>query len=422
MPSRAERTILHVDMDAFYVSVELLTRHDLRGRPVVVGGTGDRGVVAAASYEARRFGIHSAMAMVQARRRCPDLVALPGDHARYAAVSADIMGVLHDVSPLVEPIALDEAFVDATGAVRRLGPGGTIATIVRDRIAEVTGLACSVGIAPNKFLAKLASEAAKPRILDGRIAAGPGVFEVEPGTELSFLHPLPVGSLWGVGPVTLSRLESAGVRTVGDLANIDERVLTHLLGQASGRHLAELARGVDDRPVEAHRAPRSIGHEETFAEDLRSVVQVHREVVRLADSVAGRLRAQGRAARTVSLKVRHGDFTTWARSITPGHPLDTAPEIVAALAPILDAGAGSFAERGVRLVGVSASNLVAPHRQLSFDDVAGGTVHGARPAQDWSGVSEAVDAIRGRFGGGAIRPASAVAPPPGERPWGPDRT
>ncbi len=256
--------MLHVDMDAFFVSVELRRHPELRGKPVVVGGTGPRGVVAAASYEARRFGVHSALPSAVARRRCPQAVFLAGDHALYSEVSEQVHAIFGRYTPLVEPLALDEAFLDVSGATRLLGPGAKIAARIRADVADELELGCSVGVAPNKFLAKLASVAAKPRATPERVLPGPGVVEVVPGAELDFLHPLPVSRLWGVGPVTLQRLERLGIRTVGDLARFDERTLRATLGQHQSAHLQALAWGRDDRPVETSRDAKSIGHEETY--------------------------------------------------------------------------------------------------------------------------------------------------------------
>lgn len=416
------RTICHVDMDAFYVSVELRRRPELVGRPVVVGGTGRRGVVAASSYEARRYGVHSAMPSVQARRLCPEAVFLPGDHRLYAEVSGQVHRIFHEVTPLVEPIALDEAFLDVTGAVRLFGDGVEIGHRLRTRIHDELELTCSVGVAATKFVAKLASEAAKPKPDPSGVRVGRGVVEVRPGEELAFLHPHPVQALWGVGPATLVKLERLGVRTVGDVAALGERPLVLALGAAHGRHLFALANGVDPRRVEPDRAVKSIGHEETFSADLCTEAEVHAEMVRLADAVAARLRHHGVGCRTATLKVRFAGFRTITRSVTMPVPLTTGPGLVRALEPLL---AQVDPTPGVRLLGVSGSHLVAPTEQLTFDAVVG-DAPGSAPDVDlaWSPASDALDGIRERFGPSAIGPTSALAARrpqdrPGSAPWGP---
>lgn len=414
------RTILHVDMDAFYVSVELRRRPELAGRPVVVGGTGARGVIAAASYEARRFGVHSAMPSSTARRLCPNAVFLPGDHELYAAVSADVHDIFRSVTPFIEPLALDEAFLDVGGALRLFGSGVEIAHHLRDRVFTELGLRCSVGVAPNKFLAKLASVAAKPRATPDGVEPGRGVLEVRPGDERSFLHPLPVQALWGVGPATLTRLERIGVKYVSDLAELDEATLVNLLGRAHGQHLHRLAWAVDDRPVEVDRAAKSVGHEETFPTDLTSHAELRRELVRLADGVASRLRSQAVGARTLTLKVRFDGFHTITRSTTLPSPIDTAHSIVQAVEPLLRAIDPS---PGVRLLGVSGSNLGQPAEQLSLAAVGD---ESPGDAAEWHAAEETIDAIRSRFGKQAIGPASSVAPGGlrvvrrGAQQWGPD--
>ncbi|MFM2077192.1 MAG: polymerase [Actinomycetota bacterium] len=411
----AVRTILHVDMDAFYVSVELRRRPDLVGQPVVVGGTGNRGVIAAASYEARRFGVFSAMPSTTARRLCPHAVFLPGDHDLYGAVSRDVHEIFQSVTPYIEPLALDEAFLDVTGSVRLFGDGVAIARTLREQVWNDLGLRCSVGVAPNKFLAKLASKAAKPVASPDGVRDGPGVVDVRPGEELAFLHPLPVEALWGVGPATLERLARLGVRTVRDLAELDESVLVGAIGKAHGQHLHRLSWALDDRPVEVDREAKSIGHEETFATDRHTHAELRRELVRLSDAVAGRLRASGSGARTLSLKVRFAGFHTITRSITLPAPVHTAHAIVQAVEPLLEAVDPS---PGVRLLGVSASNFGAPAEQLSFDTAGEG---------EWQAAEETVDAIRARFGSAAIGPASAVdgrnlrLVRKGAQQWGPDQ-
>jgi DNA polymerase IV len=419
------RAIAHVDMDAFYVAVEQARDPSLVGRPVVVGGTGRRGVVASASYEARAFGVRSAMATSEARRRCPGAVFLPGDHARYGAESRRIMAVFRRFTPLVEPLSLDEAFLDVTGAQRRLGDPPRLGALVRDAVSTETGLACSVGVAPNKFLAKLASESAKPRPGPGGPTPGCGVRVVPPGAELAFLHPLPLPALWGVGPATLARLHRLGLATVGDLARIGEEALVRALGRANGRHLHRLAHGVDDRPVEVDRSPKSIGHEETFPHDRTDRRGLEDELVRLGDAVARRLRDAGLAGRTVTLKLRYGDFRTLTRSHTVAHLLDDGVAVAAQARALLD---GLDVADGVRLVGVSVSGLVEPGaRQLTLDLAHGSDDPGgpARRADSWQDANATVDAIRSRFGEGSIGPATLAdrhglrVLRQGEAQWGP---
>jgi DNA polymerase-4 len=314
----------------------------------------------------------------------------------------------------VEALSLDEAFLDVTGARRLLGDGEAIAHDVRGRVLAEEGLACSVGVAPNKFLAKLASEAAKPRV--GRTGPEPGlgVKVVAPGEELAFLHPLPVQALWGVGPKTLERLHRIGVHTVAELAGLDEDTARRALGAASGSHLRSLALGLDDRPVVPDQRPKSIGHEETFARDHHRAETLHHELVRLGDSVATRLRASGMAGRTVTIKVRFGDFRTITRSVTLAAAVDTGPDVIRAASGLL---AKVDPAPGVRLLGIHVSQL-SDHaaRQLSLDDV---------DTPSWDDATGAIDAIRARFGAAAIVPATLAGPEGirvkrrGDQQWGP---
>lgn len=429
--SEGSRAVLHVDMDAFYVSVELRSRPELRGKPVVVGGTGARGVIAAASYEARRYGVHSALSSVVARRRCPQAVFLPGDHELYARVSAEVHEIFQAFTPFVEPIALDEAFLDITGALRSLGTAAEIAQRIRTRVHDELGLECCVGGATNKFISKLASKQAKPRIVDMSVVPGAGVVLVTPGSELQFLHPLPVQALSGVGPSTLERLDKLRVRTVGDLAQIGLPSLISVVGRAHGQHLHELAWAIDDRPVESDRVLKSIGHEETFSADRQTHDELHREVVRLADAVSSRLRAHGTGARTVTLKLKFSDFTLVSRSHTAAAPVATAQAIIGIVEPLLRSVSLNL---GVRLVGVSVSNFAEPTEQLSFDQLLAhsGAAGAALPervspiASDWTSAAGAIDAIRDRFGSTSIGPASALSATglrlarKGAQQWGPD--
>lgn len=400
MSTRDAPTFLHVDLDAFYASVEQLLRPELLGTPVVVGGTGPRGVVSAASYEARPYGVHSAMPMAAARRRCPHATFLPPRFDEYERSSKAVMAILRDVTPLVEQLSIDEAFLDVGGAVRRLGPPDEIARNLRGRVLAGTGLRASVGAATTKFLAKLASEEAKPD----------GMLVIEAGTELQFLHPLPVTRLWGVGPATHRKLERIGARTIGDVARMPEAALAASLGSALGRHLHALAHNIDARPVETSRPTKSIGNEQTFAVDLVERDDLEREVLRIADRVGERLRRAGLRARTVTLKVRFADFRTITRARTLDHPTDvgvvvhrTAHELLAEI----------DATGGIRLLGVSGSGLVGhdePTQQselaLDLDD--------AEPSADGDGerrradVERAVDDIRSRFGDRVVGPAALL--------------
>ena len=393
-------SILHVDMDAFYASVEIRDDPTLAGRPVVVGGSGDRGVVAAASYEARVYGVRSAMPSARARRLCPHAVWLPGRFDRYSEVSRELHELFAEVTPLVEGIALDEAFLDVAGARRLLGDPVAIARALRGRIAEALGLTASVGVARVKMLAKLASEAAKPHVRAGGVVEpGAGVVVVDPDRELEFLHPLPVRALWGVGPATQKRLDRYGVTTIGELAALPAETLVGALGPALGRHLHDLAWARDPRSVVPEQPAKSIGHEETYGRNLAGADDLRREVIRLSDAVATRLRRAGVAARTVTLKVRFADFRTITRSRTLSEATDVGHDLALAAMALLDA---VDTAAGVRLLGVSCSHLgLPPARQLELLDE-----HGATPSDPHRLAADAVEGIRRRFGDSAVGPAT----------------
>jgi DNA polymerase-4 len=409
---------MHVDMDAFFVSVELRRRPDLVGQPVVVGGTGRRGVVAAASYEARRFGVHSALPSAIAKRRCPHAVFLAGDHALYSEVSSEVREIFDRYTPLVEPLSLDEAFLDVSGAMKLFGSARQIAESIRSDVRSEVALECSVGVAPNKFLAKLASVEAKPVAKPERIEPGPGVIVIDSGGEQSFLDALPVERLWGVGPVTLDKLHRIGIQRVRDLRAMDDAVLSASLGRVQAFHLRSLSLGADDRPVEVDREAKSIGHEETYGTDKHTTAELKTEFVRLADAVAARLRAASSGARTLTLKVRFAGFHTITRSTTASEFVDQAEVIVDLLGPILES---IDPTPGVRLLGVSGSNLGPVHHQLSFEEVDD-------DVPEWGAKSAAIDEIRERYGAAAIGPASAVKGDrlrvvrKGAQQWGPDET
>lgn len=379
-------SILHVDMDAFFASVELARRPHLRGRPVIVGGS-ERSVVLAATYEARAFGVHSAMPMANARRLCPQAVVVPPDHAAYQEVSRGVMEILRGVTSLVEQVSVDEAFLDVSGARRRLGSPTRIAALIRERVQAEFGITCSVGIGATKFVAKLASGHAKPD----------GVLLVPKAATVPFLHALPVGALWGVGERTASALERWGIRTVAELASSDVGTVQRAVGRTSGAHLHDLAWGRDPRPVTPGREEKSVGAEETFAVDVRDMRVVESKALELADRCAGRLRAQQQVARTVAVKVRTSDFRTLTRSRTLPQPTDVGREIYLAARDLL-AGV-DLGGLPVRLVGVRTEGLSPAEdhvRQLTLDEAVGGNADARREAE------RTMDLVRERFGRAAI--------------------
>ena len=381
--------ILHVDMDAFYASVELRSRPDLVGTPVIVGGLGSRSVVLSATYEARAYGVHSAMPMSRARRMCPQATVIPPSHGRYDEASRGVMEVFRSITPLVEPLSLDEAFLDVGGAHRRLGSSGQIGELIRARVVDEQGITCSVGVASTKFVAKLASARAKP---DGLIV-------VPRDDVVTFLHPLPVGALWGVGEKTEEALTRLGLRSIGDIANTPVSTLQRALGAAAGSHLSALSWGRDERHVVASEPDKSIGAEETFARDVDDPLVVLRELLRLSDRTAGRLRAAEMVGRTVTVKVRFADFTTITRSRTLREPTDVA-RVVYETARGLYEALGLQRAR-IRLVGVRVEGLTptdATPRQLAM---GGG-------GEEWRAAEQAADQAAARFGAGAVRPAALV--------------
>ncbi|MCL2781023.1 MAG: DNA polymerase IV [Actinomycetia bacterium] len=394
--------ILHVDMDAFFASVEVRRHPELAGKPVIVGGM-TRGVVAAASYEARRYGVHSAMPMGQALRLCPTAVVVHPHRTAYSEASRQVMAIFADVTPLVEPISLDEAFLDVAGARRVLGRPAVIATTIRERVAAELGLTCSVGVAGTKFVAKLASARCKPD----------GLLVVPVARTLEFLHPLPVTVVWGVGARTGDALHRLGVRTVGDLARTPRETLRRAVGPALAEHLTALAAGRDPRQVHPDVIEKSVSADRTMAVDLTEAGQVRQELLRLSDEVATRVRAHGWSAHTVGIKIRFADFRTVTR-------VRTLPGWVDSTAAIYATAAELYAELGldrprIRLVGVRCENLrpagSAPE-QLSLDwlsradaaDSEGADIGHARA------LDRATDAVRARFGATGVRPATLLDP------------
>ncbi|MCW2679563.1 MAG: DNA-directed polymerase [Frankiales bacterium] len=384
-------TVLHVDMDAFYASVSLLTRPELRGLPVIVGGGGTRGVVLSATYEARVHGVHSAMPMMRARRMCPQAVVVAPDHDAYARASHGVMEVFRSITPLVEPISLDEAFLDVRGAARRLGTPQQIGEHIRATIEDEQGITCSVGVASTKFVAKLASARCKPD----------GLLVVPADDVVAFLHPLPVGALWGVGGKTEDVLRGLGLHTVGDIAHTPVATLERALGPAAGKHLSALSWGRDERSVVPHEPDKSIGAENTFGTDVDDPAVIARELLRLSERTAARLRASEQVGRTVSIKVRFADFTTITRAKTLGEPTDVG-RVVYDTAMALYEALGLERAR-IRLVGVRVEGISdaadAPHQLL-----LGEKEHG------WRDAEQAVDRAARRFGAGVVRPATLVDP------------
>ncbi|MFT4029127.1 MAG: DNA polymerase IV [Protaetiibacter sp.] len=380
--------ILHVDMDAFFASVELLERPELVGKPVIVGHRSARSVVTAATYEARRYGVNSAMPMALALRRCPHAVVLEPHFERYAHYSRRVMEILGDITPHVEQLSVDEAFLDVAGARRLLGSSWTIGTALRERVHRETGLRCSAGAAATKFVAKLASSRAKPD----------GLLVVPAAETLEFLHPLPVSALWGVGGKSEEALVRLGLRTVGDLAHAPLDMLRRSLGEASAQRLHELSWGRDARAVSPGRAEKSIGHETTFETDRSDPAELHRVLLQLADGVGQRLRRAGVVGRTVALKLRFDDFATISRSRTLAEPTDLGRRIYEEARSLYDQA--NPGRRPVRLVGVRAEQLTGDVASLGLWDDDG----------DWREAEQAVDAIAERFGPGAVRPAALLHP------------
>jgi DNA polymerase-4 len=382
-----QRNIIHLDLDAFYASVEQQDFPELRGRPVVVGGSVERGVVCACSYEARGFGVRSAMAMARALRLCPKAVVRPVRMARYQEVSREVFAIFARYTDRIEPLSVDEAFLDVSGCEKLFGPAPRIAEVIRQAVREETGLTISAGVARNMFLAKLGSEHAKPD----------GMFVV-PDPPESFLLPLPLGRLWGVGPVMLGRLENLGLRTVGDLRRLSRERLTKLFG-ATGEHLFHLAQGVDHRQVETSAEAKSIGHEDTFDRDLWDREEMRRALLDLAERVALRLRRHGLTGSTLILKVKYADFTTVTRSRTLTAGLDHAMDIHRVAVELLDRTAAG--QQAVRLLGISLGRL---------EDSAGeqGSLFGAEARRRQMALDQAVDQVRRRFGAAGVRRASLL--------------
>src|SRR5579862_3618957 len=376
-------------MDAFYASVELRDQPGLRGKPVVVGGLGARGVVLSATYEARAFGVSSAMPVGRARRLCPQAVFIAPRHRLYGEVSREVMAIFRAVTPEVEPLSLDEAFLDVSGARRRLGSPAGIAELIRRQVRDQQSITCSVGVASVKFVAKIASARCKPD----------GLLVIPADGLIEFLHPLPVSALWGVGDKAEEVLGRLGLRTVGDIAHVPAATLRRELGVA-GEHLHALAWGRDERRVVPRREEKSVGAEETFPADVDDPEVIRRELLRLSDRTARALRSAGCVAKTVTVKLRLASFKTITRSRTLSEPTDVS-RVIYATACALYEGSGLDARARLRLVGVRASGLrpvAGASTQLAFGDRAVG----------WREAEQVVDEIARKFGDGMIRPATLV--------------
>lgn len=382
--------MLHVDMDSFFVSVELLDRPELVGKPVAAARDTARSVVSSASYEARRFGVGSAMPVARAKQLCPQLILVEPVFEKYRAASKRVMAIFEEFTPLVEPLSIDEAFLDVAGSMRLFGPPAEIARQLRARVREQTGLPCSVGLAGTKFVAKLASQRAKPD----------GVLEIPPQRTLDFLHPLPIEAMWGVGKATARSLKGRAIHTVGDLAREPLGSLRRIVGDASATRLHELANGRDARAVETVREMKSVGHEETFAHDVSDTDHLRRELLRLSTRTGERLRAKGLEARTVAIKVRWDTFETVTRSRTLAEATSATNRIYRTAIELFDGlCSGSRPPRPVRLIGMRTEHL-APEGSdaaaLWSDD------------EEWRAVDDAVDQVRGRFGDGGVMPATLL--------------
>jgi DNA polymerase-4 len=388
----AQATILHVDMDAFYASVAELDNPQYKGKALVVGA-GVRGVVLSANYEARKFGIRAAMPVGRAKRMAPHAIFIAPEHHRYAEISERVMTIFNSFTPLVEPISLDEAFLDVTGAQKLFGDGREIAAKIRAQVEQEEGITCSVGIAQSKFIAKLASQHCKPN----------GMLEIKSDRILEFLHPLPVRALWGVGPKTAESLDRLGLHTVADIANTPRSTLVRALGDATGESLYELAWGRDYRNVIPDEPEKSIGNEETFARDIDSPEEILAQFLRMAEKATARLRERGLFAKTVTMKIKFADFTTLSRAKTLPIGIDGTHETYEIVKKLYLALNNEGAR--IRLVGVSLSNLL--------DEAPVQLELGARE-RGWRDADTAIDKAKARFGRGSVRPGRLITGDLGE--------
>jgi len=383
------RAIIHLDMDAFYAAVEVLDAPELMGQPVIVGGSKERGVVSSASYEARKFGVHSAQPIATAARLCPHGVFLPVRMGRYQEVSGQIFKIFQRFSPLVEPLSLDEAFLDVTGSTRLFGPPEEIARKIKEQVIEETGLTVSAGVAPSKFVAKIASDLQKPD----------GLTVVPEGRVKEFLEPLPIEKLWGVGKSTRKILAHLGVKTIGDLGLLSSELLVRKLGK-QGLHLSLLAKGIDEREVEPEREVKSIGHEDTYPVDISASGEARKQLLSLSIRVAKRLRGYGLVGKTVTLKVKYYDFVQVTRSITLVEPTDDGRKIFTTCCDLL--GKTEVGRRPVRLFGISLSQL------SELDETEQLPLFAAEESDKRRKLNKALDTISEKFGDEAIVPGTLL--------------
>ena len=383
------RAIIHLDMDAFYAAVEVLDAPELQGKPVIVGGSKERGVVSSASYEARKFGVHSAQPIATAARLCPQGIFLPVRMWRYQEISQQIFEIFRRFSPLVEPLSLDEAFLDVTGSTRLFGPPEEIARKIKEQVVGETGLTVSAGVAPSKFVAKIASDMDKPD----------GLTIVLEGKVEEFLEPLPIEKMWGVGKATRKILAHLGVRTIGDLGRLSSKLLARKLGK-HGLHLYLLAKGVDEREVEPEHEVKSIGHEDTYPIDISDLGEARKKLLSLATRVAKRLRGYGLAGKTVTLKVKYYDFVQVTRSITFAEPTDDNRRIFYACCDLLNKT--EVGRRPVRLLGISLSQLSDSNETEQL------ALFAKEEPDKRRRLNKALDTISEKFGDKAIVPGTLL--------------
>ncbi len=415
--------ILHVDMDAFFAMLEVARRPELKGMPVIVGGLGQRGVVATASYEARIYGVNSAMPMVQARRKCPEGIFLPGDHKFYAEASRRIMGILYSYTPYLEPLSMDEAFLDISEIYKPAQTPYEISRSIRAEILEKEGLKCSIGISSKKHIAKIASQMAKPKIANGRIEAGKGIISVPAAQEARFLHSLDIRSIWGIGPATSAKLRNYGITSVGQIADFDLESFKKILGSKAAIRLKHLAEGKGNTEVQTLRKPKSMSVEETFAIDIHKKTELASHIVRLSDKLAARLRNSHFQAKCISLKIRYSkNFESITRNITLSLPVDTAFAIAGHAGDLLES---EELKGGVRLIGLAVSRFLYSEK---FPAEIQGSLEIFNEGQQgrnsqWSRVENAVDRIREKYSPDSIMMASSHNSSdnqiPGRTPWGP---